>query len=99
LKQGALINCNTATHAFPELYDHNEALIEELNKIEQIPLEEDEILSAVRQFLGDLNSHAPTSPVYNALVDMLPCWTALRVARDCRLSLAWIERHVASDLL
>ena len=99
LKQGALVNCNTATHSFPELYDHNEALIEELNKIEQIPLEEDEILSAVRHFLGDLNSFAPTSPVYNALVDMLPCWTAFRVARDCRLSPAWIERHVATDLL
>ncbi len=97
LKQGALINCNTATHAFPELYDYDAQLIEELNSIEQIVLDEDEILSAVRHFLDDLKSGRPATPAYDALVALLPCWTAFRVAPDCRLSPAWIERYVETE--
>jgi len=97
LRQGALLNCNTSTHVFPELYNYDKELIEEINNIEQISLGEDEILVASKNFLDDLEVDTETTVQHDELVKMLPCWTAFRVSSDCRLSPAWIEKYVDTE--
>lgn len=94
LELGALLSADNQPHPFPELYGHDEALIDELRHIEQITLDEEEILAAVVRFLDDLATGGPPPALHAELVNLMPVWTAFRVAPDCRLSPAWIDRYV-----
>jgi hypothetical protein len=92
LSQGALLNCNTTPHHFPELYGENKNLFSELTQIAQMPLDDQEILEAVTDFVNNLWSIAPEDQAH--LTDLMPLWTPFRMSSDCRLSPAWIRRYV-----
>ena len=91
LRDGPLLSCNTTPHHFPELFGGDDALVEELRQVEQIPLEEDELLEAVVDFIDGLGLPVDEQ---SSLTERLPLWTPFRMSSDCRLSPVWIRRYV-----
>lgn len=93
LEQGALMNCNTRPHGFKELFGHDADLFEEISRCDQIVMRENEITEAVSMFLEDLESGAAETKSQSDLRQLLPDWTPIGMASNCRLNRAWVERY------
>ena len=92
LALGPLLNCNSQVQPFEELLEAS-PLRRELEATHPLPLSDAEILESVKCFLSHLDCGEQNDP-HAEIGRLLPSWTPFRLSSDCRLSPAWVHRHV-----
>lgn len=96
LRLGSYIDCNGNPLLLDDLFKGNSELHAEVESAEQQRLSSDEILAAVISFLDeDLKSMNHDS--YSHLKKLLPEWTPINMANNCRISPAWVRKYIPEN--